>query len=173
MKPKHQRLLLLSCGLVGLGVAVFLVAGAFRDNLVFFYSPSDLMAKPPPSQQRLRVGGLVEKNSTLQDGERVSFNITDNATVLTIKYTGLLPDLFREGQGVVAEGYLQAPGVFQADAVLTKHDENYMPKEVQDSWIAAVPAGARNDDPNPSLRTWRPDEAISESQCGGVWRDAR
>lgn len=132
MKPKHQRLLIICLGLMGLGIALFLVSIAFRDNLVFFYTPSDLSQKKIHPEQRLRVGGLVEKNSLKQDGQKVSFQITDQENVLKITYTGLLPDLFREGQGVVVEGYLSEPDLFQAETVLAKHDENYMPKEVAD-----------------------------------------
>lgn len=132
MKPKHQRLLIICLGLMSLGIALFLVSIAFRDNLVFFYTPSDLSQKKIHPEQRLRVGGLVEKNSLKQDGQKVSFQITDQENVLKITYTGLLPDLFREGQGVVVEGYLSEPDLFQAETVLAKHDENYMPKEVAD-----------------------------------------
>ena len=133
MKPKHQRLLMICAGLLGLGIAIFLVSMAFRDNLVFFYTPSELAEKKIHPKQRLRVGGIVEKNSVTQHGENVSFHITDHAKVLKVNYTGLLPDLFREGQGVVVEGHLSNPDIFQAESVLAKHDENYMPKEVADS----------------------------------------
>ncbi|MBX9786635.1 MAG: cytochrome c maturation protein CcmE [Alphaproteobacteria bacterium] len=132
MKPKQQRFLIIFMGLVGLGIAIFLVSIAFRDNLVFFYTPSDLSQKKIHPEQRLRVGGLVEKNSLRQHGQKVTFHITDHAKVLKVNYTGLLPDLFREGQGVVVEGHLSEPSTFQAEAVLAKHDENYMPKEVAD-----------------------------------------
>ncbi len=132
MKPKHQRLLIIFLALLGLGIALFLVSIAFRDNLVFFYTPSDLSQKKIHPEQRLRVGGLVEKNSLRQHGQKVTFHITDQEKVLKINYTGLLPDLFREGQGVVVEGHLSEPGTFQAETVLAKHDENYMPKEVAD-----------------------------------------
>jgi len=132
MKPKHQRLLIITLALIGLGIAIFLVSIAFRDNLVFFYTPSDLSQKKIHPEQRLRVGGLVEKNSLRQHGQKVSFLITDQENVLKINYTGLLPDLFREGQGVVVEGHLSKPDLFQAETVLAKHDENYMPKEVAD-----------------------------------------
>jgi cytochrome c-type biogenesis protein CcmE len=132
MKPKHQRFLIIFLGLVGLGTAIFLVSIAFRDNLVFFYTPTDLSQKKIHPEQRLRVGGLVEKNSLRQHDQKVTFHITDHATVLKVNYTGLLPDLFREGQGVVVEGHLSEPGTFQAETVLAKHDENYMPKEVAD-----------------------------------------
>lgn len=132
MKPKHQRFLIIFMGLVGLGTAIFLISIAFRDNLVFFYTPSDLSQKKIHPEQRLRVGGLVEKNSLRQHGQKVTFHITDHAKVLKIHYTGLLPDLFREEQGVVVEGHLSKSGLFQAETVLAKHDENYMPKEVAD-----------------------------------------
>ena len=132
MKPKHQRFLIIFLGLVGLGIAIFLVSIAFRDNLVFFYTPSDLSQKEIHPGQRLRVGGIVEENSVIHQGENVSFYITDHAKVLKVNYAGLLPDLFREGQGVVVEGHLSEPNLFQAETVLAKHDENYMPKEVAD-----------------------------------------
>jgi cytochrome c-type biogenesis protein CcmE len=130
VKPKHQRLLLICSALVGLGIAASLILIAFQDTLVFFYSPSDLLQKNISPQQRIRVGGLVEIQSTQQRGEKVHFRITDQKESLSVSYQGLLPDLFKEGQGVVAEGYLMGPAHFQAETVLAKHDETYMPKEV-------------------------------------------
>ena len=108
---------------------------AFSDNLVFFYSPSDLKTKAVAADRRVRIGGLVEMQSLSRgpDGRRVSFRVTDGASVLAVVYDGMLPDLFREGQGVVAEGTLDSGGMFKADSVLAKHDENYMPKEVADA----------------------------------------
>ena len=132
MTRKQQRLGLLALGMAALGGATALVLVAFSDNLVFFYSPSELKAKAVMPDRRVRIGGLVEKESLKHgvDGRRVSFRVTDGATDLGVVYDGLLPDLFREGQGVVVEGKLRADGVFAAATVLAKHDENYMPREV-------------------------------------------
>jgi cytochrome c-type biogenesis protein CcmE len=132
MKRKHKRLAILLLGLTALGGATALVLAAFSDNLVFFYSPSDLATKPH-SGQRIRIGGLVELQSLAQDGRHVSFRVTDGKTDVAVAYDGALPDLFREGQGVVAEGRLDADGVFVASTVLAKHDERYMPPEVVDA----------------------------------------
>jgi cytochrome c-type biogenesis protein CcmE len=132
MKPKHQRLVLICSTLVGLGLSLTLILLAFQDSLVFFYTPSDLLEKTIHPQQRIRVGGLVGVGSTHRNGENVRFQITDKQKSIMVSYQGLLPDLFREGQGVVAEGHLITPPHFQALAVLAKHDENYMPKEVAD-----------------------------------------
>ena len=132
VKPKHQRLLLISLVLLGLGLTTFLMLTAFRETLVFYYSPSDLPHKKISRQQRLRIGGLVALDSLHQEGTLVQFDIKDNQETLHVSYQGLLPDLFREGQGVIIEGYLLKPTQFQAETVLAKHDENYMPKEVAD-----------------------------------------
>jgi cytochrome c-type biogenesis protein CcmE len=130
MKRKHKRLTILLLGLAALGGATALVLAAFSDNLVFFYSPSELAAKPLSTGQRIRIGGLVEIHSVAHDGSRVAFRVTDGKTDMAVTYDGALPDLFREGQGVVAEGRLGADGVFVAGTVLAKHDERYMPPEV-------------------------------------------
>lgn len=132
MKQKHQRLLFVSGGLLGLGLGVFLTLTAFREALIFYYAPSDLTHKSISPLTRIRVGGLVEARSVKPQGESVTFKITDRAYVLRVTYRGILPDLFREGQGVVAEGYLVSPTEFKAETVLAKHDEKYMPKEVAD-----------------------------------------
>jgi cytochrome c-type biogenesis protein CcmE len=132
VKPKHQRLVLISGGLLGLGLAAFLALTALRDNIVFFYTPSDLQHKKVLSTQRIRVGGLVESHSVFKEAEKVQFTITDKSQIIRVTYHGLLPDLFREGQGVVVEGHLLQPSLFQADTVMAKHDENYMPKDVAD-----------------------------------------
>jgi cytochrome c-type biogenesis protein CcmE len=117
-------------GLAALGGATALVAAAFRDNLVFFYSPSELAARPVIAAQRIRIGGLVENQTfAKQDGSHISFRVTDGKTDIAVTYDGILPDLFREGQGVVAEGRIK-DGVFVASTVLAKHDEKYMPPEV-------------------------------------------
>ncbi len=129
MKRKHKRLTFVVIALVLLAVATALVLSAFKENIVFFYSPTDLTEKKIPLDRRIRVGGLVEKGSIKKSGIITTFRITDNANVIKATYTGILPDLFREGKGVVAEGVM-AGGVFKADEVLAKHDENYMPPEV-------------------------------------------
>ena len=133
MKPKHQRLLGISIGGACLGLALFLVLNAFDDNLVFFYSPTDLKIKNISSNQRIRIGGLVQESSLVHGDEVISFTVTDHENIITVNYSGLLPDLFREGQGIVAEGQLISPTHFEATSVLAKHDENYMPPEVQKS----------------------------------------
>ena len=135
MTRKKRRLYLLALSLTGLGVAAALTLTAFQDNLLFFYSPSDLQARPVAVDQRFRLGGLVAAESfeSLPDGITKSFVVTDMAHTVPVVFSGILPDLFREGQGVVAEGRLRADGVFEASDVLAKHDENYMPREVADA----------------------------------------
>ena len=134
MTRKQKRLSLILAGLVLLSIAAGLVLYAMRDSIVFFYTPSELAEKTLTPGQRLRLGGLVEKGSVQKaDGATVNFIVTDTIKTLSVTYTGQLPDLFREGQGVVAEGTLDASGIFKADMVLAKHDENYMPKELKDS----------------------------------------
>ena len=135
MTRKQQRLGLLALGMAALGGATVLVLSAFNDNLVFFYSPTELKAKAVAADRRVRIGGLVEPDSLSRgaDGGSVSFRITDGADDVAVVYQGLLPDLFREGQGAVAEGKLRPDGVFAASSVLAKHDENYMPREVVDA----------------------------------------
>lgn len=131
MKRRHKRIGIIIVGLAGLGVAAYLVASAFRNNLVFFFSPTQVAAKEAPVNRKFRIGGLVE-NGTLQrdnDGLTVRFTVTDTAASIPVVYKGILPDLFKEGRGCVAQGHLGADGVFQADEVLAKHDENYMPPE--------------------------------------------
>jgi cytochrome c-type biogenesis protein CcmE len=135
MSRKRRRLLALLVGLGLLGAATAMVLAAFNDNLVFFYGPSDLAAKAIPPGRRIRIGGLVEQQSLVRaaDGHSLDFRVTDGKTDLKVVYDGVLPDLFREGQGVVAEGRLRADGVFVATSVLAKHDEKYMPPEVADA----------------------------------------
>jgi cytochrome c-type biogenesis protein CcmE len=122
-------------GLAALGIAAALVLNAFQSNLVFFFSPSQIAANEAPRERSFRVGGLVEEGSLKRDssGLSVSFVVTDLAKTLPVTYTGLLPDLFKEGKGVVAQGKLGADGVFRADQVLAKHDENYMPPEAAEA----------------------------------------
>jgi len=131
MKARHQRLLLVALALLSLGLAAWLVLSAFQKNLVFFYTPSQVQAGVAPAQHSFRVGGLVEAGSLRHqpDGSGVSFVITDRVQRLPVYYRGLLPDLFKEGKGVVAQGRLGAGQVLVADEVLAKHDENYMPPE--------------------------------------------
>jgi cytochrome c-type biogenesis protein CcmE len=130
MKPKRKRLWLLIGSLCVLGAATALVLTALSDNLVFFYSPTEIAAKHPGPDRRLRVGGLVEQGSVKKDGPEVRFVVTDLDKTISVVYRGVLPDLFREGQGVIAEGTLGADGIFTAHEVLAKHDEKYMPPEV-------------------------------------------
>jgi cytochrome c-type biogenesis protein CcmE len=132
VKPKRRRLYFVVAGMLLLGVAAALVLYAMNDTLVFFYSPSELAAKQIPAGRTLRVGGLVETGSVARDadGATIHFRVTDTAQAVPVTYKGILPDLFREGQGVVAEGTMGPDGVFVASEVLAKHDENYMPKEV-------------------------------------------
>ena len=135
MTRKGKRLTLIIGALAVLGVAAGLILFALRDNIVFFYTPSEFARKHPPPGARLRLGGLVKQGSVQRSaGGRVDFAVTDGEQAeLPVVYTGLLPDLFREGQGVVAEGTLGTDGVFHADSVLAKHDERYMPREVADA----------------------------------------
>ena len=130
MTPKRKRLWLLVGSLCVLGAAVALVLSALSDNLVFFYSPTQMAEKHPGPDRRLRIGGLVEQGSVKKQGQEVHFVVTDLRKSVPVVYRGLLPDLFREGQGVIAEGTLGADGVFTAREVLAKHDEKYMPPEV-------------------------------------------
>jgi len=130
--------------MLALGGAVALVLLALEDTMVYFYSPTDLHAKHVPPGRRLRIGGLVEEGSVMKGGSIVTFRVTDTASVVPVTYTGILPDLFREGQGVVAEGKLEADGVFHATEILAKHDEKYMPKEVAD----AIKTSGQWRDPN-------------------------
>ncbi|GAB2180462.1 hypothetical protein DLREEDagrD3_06850 [Denitratisoma sp. agr-D3] len=131
MTPRRRRLLWVLAGLALLGAVVALVLNAFNDNLVFFHSPSQVLAGQAPKGRVFRLGGLVEKGSVQRqaDGVTVRFLVTDTAQTLPVVYKGILPDLFREGKGVVAQGRLEADGLFHASEVLAKHDENYMPPE--------------------------------------------
>ncbi len=131
MKPRHKRIAFIASGVLCLGVATALVLNAFQSNLVFFHSPSDVLAGKAPKDKAFRVGGMVEKGSVKRvgDGLTVQFMVTDTVKTIPVAYTGTLPDLFREGKGVVAQGRIRPDGVFQASEVLAKHDENYMPPE--------------------------------------------
>jgi cytochrome c-type biogenesis protein CcmE len=133
MKPRHRRFAWIAAGLAVLGVAVALVLNAFQSNLVFFFSPTDVVENRAPQGRTFRIGGLVEERSVKRDGVIVRFNVTDTAKTIPVLYTGILPDLFKEGKGVVAQGKLGSDGVFTASEVLAKHDENYMPPEAADA----------------------------------------
>ncbi|MDO8838482.1 MAG: cytochrome c maturation protein CcmE [Parvibaculum sp.] len=134
MTRKQRRAAFIAVGLAILALAVGLVLYAMRDSIVFFYSPSDVVEREVAPGQRIRLGGLVETGSveTLSDGA-ARFNVTDMVETITVSYRGILPDLFRENQGVIAEGMLLEDGTFAADTVLAKHDETYMPPEVVDA----------------------------------------
>ena len=131
MKRRHKRITFILAGLAGLGIAAALVLNAFQNNLVFFFSPSQVVAKEAPLNRTFRVGGLVEQGTLKRDndGLTVRFTVTDTAKSVPVIYKGILPDLFKEGRGCVAQGRIGNDGVFYADQVLAKHDENYMPPE--------------------------------------------
>ena len=135
MKPRHKRIIAIVGGLAVLGIAAALVLTAFQKNLVFFFTPTQVAANEAPQGRTFRIGGLVEKGSVKRqpDGVSVAFIVTDTAKSIPVVYRGSLPDLFREGKGVVAQGQLGADGVFRANEVLAKHDENYMPPEAKDA----------------------------------------
>ena len=135
MRPKRRRLYFVLAGMSALAVAFAGALAAVEDNLVFFNSPPDVYAKEVPQDRRFRLGGLVEEQSVArsQDGLTTTFRVTDLNRAVPVAYTGILPDLFREGQGIVADGRLTADGTFVADNVLAKHDENYMPPEVAEA----------------------------------------
>ncbi|HKE38992.1 MAG TPA: cytochrome c maturation protein CcmE [Casimicrobiaceae bacterium] len=133
MKPRTRRFAWIAAGLAALGVAAALVLNAFQSNLVFFFTPTQVAAKEAPQGRAFRIGGLVEAGSLKRepDSLTVRFRVTDTAQTIPVSYTGLLPDLFKEGKGVVAQGTLGPDGVFHATEVLAKHDENYMPPEAK------------------------------------------
>lgn len=137
MTPKNARAMMIFAGLGFLALAATLALTALEDNIVFFRAPSELAEKPVAAGVALRVGGLVSEGSVQRDGLNVRFEITDLAHQVDVRFTGMLPDLFREGQGVVAEGRFNASGIFLADTVLAKHDETYMPPEVADALKAS------------------------------------
>ncbi|KGM40754.1 cytochrome C biogenesis protein CcmE [Aquabacterium sp. NJ1] len=143
MTPRKKRLTLILGGLAILGVATALVLNAFQKNLVFFFTPSQIVAKEAPLDRTFRLGGLVEKGSVTRDGVMVNFVVTDTFRKVSVRYQGILPDLFKEGKGVVAQGKLGPDGVFVAQEVLAKHDENYMPPEAAEALKRAAQANAR------------------------------
>ena len=153
MTPKQTRLAAIIGGLAFLAIAAGFALTALEENIVFFRSPSELAAKPAVPGESLRIGGLVGEGSVSRDGLRASFQVTDLAHHINVTYEGMLPDLFREGQGVVAEGRFTADGLFVADTVLAKHDETYMPPEVAE----ALEKSGKYNQPHPQ----------SSSQVGG------
>ena len=144
MKPRWKRLAAIVAGVAALGVATTLVLNAFQSNLVFFFTPTQVASKEAPQGRAFRLGGLVELGSVVRgrDGLDVRFTVTDTARSVPVAYRGFLPDLFREGKGVVAQGRLDAEGVFHASEVLAKHDENYMPPEAAEALRKANQSGA-------------------------------
>jgi cytochrome c-type biogenesis protein CcmE len=133
MKPKHQRLIFVAVSVVFLCIAAIFTLKAFRNNIVYFYSTTEVHSRNPARDKLLRTGGIIKNGTLMRMGkEHVNFTLTDGKTDLSVVYNGMLPGLFRDGQGVVAEGYLLTPDIFEATTVLTKHDEKYMPKEVVD-----------------------------------------
>ena len=135
MKPRHKRLAAIAFGIAALGIAAALVLSAFQQNLVFFFTPTQVAANEAPQGRTFRIGGLVEPGSVKRqpDGVTVQFVVTDTAKTIPVTYRGVLPDLFREGKGVVTQGRLGADGMFVASEVLAKHDENYMPPEAAEA----------------------------------------
>ena len=135
MKARHRRFMWIALGLCVIGVAVTLVLRAFNSNLVFFFTPSEVAENKAPADRTFRIGGLVTAGSVKRqsDGLTVTFAVTDMAKTIPVSYTGILPDLFKEGKGVVAQGKLGQDGVFRAAEVLAKHDENYMPPEAAEA----------------------------------------
>ena len=153
MKPRHKRLAIAAGLVAAVGVAAALVLDAFQSNLVFFYSPSQVASNEAPSARTFRIGGMVESGTLRREGKVATFVVTDTAKSIPVRYEGILPDLFKEGKGVVAQGKLDG-GVFVAREVLAKHDENYMPPE-------AAEALKRAQQGNPKL---------AESMSGGAMR---
>mgnify|MGYP003573340956 FL=1 len=143
MKARHKRFVFVALAIVGVGVAATLAINSMRSNMSYFFSPSKVIAKEAPTDAVFRLGGLVVEKSLArqEDGLTVVFDVTDNAETVKVSYTGILPDLFGEGQGVVTKGRLGDDGVFYAEEVLAKHDESYMPPEVADSLQTAHAEG--------------------------------
>ena len=140
MKSRHQRIFGIGLGLLLLCGALFFVLNAFQSNLVFFFTPTQVAAGEAPKEGHFRVGGLVKEGSIQRDGMSVAFVVTDTQREVPVRYVGLLPDLFKEGKGVVAQGRLDAQGLMTASEVLAKHDENYMPPEAQHALDEAAQA---------------------------------
>ncbi len=133
MKARHKRLAIIVAGIALLAIAATLLLQSFQSNLVFFFSPTEVAQGKAPKEGNYRIGGLVEVGSIVRNGTQVSFQVTDTANKMDVVYTGILPDLFKEGKGVVAQGKEGSNGVFEADQVLAKHDENYMPPEAAEA----------------------------------------
>jgi cytochrome c-type biogenesis protein CcmE len=142
MKPRHQRFLLITLGIAALAIAGMFVLNAFQSNLVFFFTPTQVSQGEAPKGRAFRVGGMVKEGSLKKDGENVEFVVTDFAHDVPVSYKGLLPDLFKEGKGVVAQGKLSGDNQFTASEVLAKHDENYMPPEAKHALDKAEAAKA-------------------------------
>jgi cytochrome c-type biogenesis protein CcmE len=142
MKSRHKKLLVIVLGVAGLGIAATLILNAFQSNLVFFFSPTQVANGEAPTDRAFRIGGLVEDGSVKRDpdGLTVRFMVTDTAKTIPVVYKGILPDLFKEGKGVVAEGRLGTDGLFTSTQVLAKHDENYMPPEAAQALEQAAKA---------------------------------
>ena len=139
MKPRHKKISLIAIAVIGLSLVTLLILNAFKGNIVYFHSPTDIKAGKAPVNQTFRLGGMVKDGTVKHNAEglKVSFTVTDTLKDIDVAYEGILPDLFREGQGVVAEGKLDKNGLFKADKVLAKHDENYMPPEAKAALDAA------------------------------------
>ncbi len=142
MKPRYRRLTIATAAVAVIGVALYLVLSAFQSNLVFFYSPSQIAAHEAPTGRTFRLGGLVEVGSVKRAGLNVNFVVTDTVKTVAVQYAGILPDLFKEGKGVVAQGQLRN-GIFEAKEVLAKHDENYMPPEAAEALKNASKTNAK------------------------------
>jgi len=142
LKPRHKRAALIVAALAAVGIAATLILNAFRSNIVFFYTPTQIATKEAPIGRGFRVGGMVQEGSLKRDGVNVQFVVTDRAKSVPVSYTGILPDLFKEGKGVVAQGKLDNEGIFHATEVLAKHDENYMPPEAADALKRAQKSAA-------------------------------
>jgi len=145
MKARHKRMMFIVLGLVAVAAIAALILNALQSNINHFYSPTEVVANEAPNDRTFRLGGLVEVDSVKRedDGLTVHFNVTDSAEIVTVKYTGILPDLFSEGQGVVAQGKLGTGGTFEAEEVLAKHDETYMPPEVAEALEKAESAAVQ------------------------------
>ena len=164
MMPRIKRLSILCLALCAIGIAVALVLNAFRSNIVFFFTPTQVVGEEAPKHRNFRVGGLVVPGSLHRDGINVSFQVTDTAKTIPVRYQGILPDLFKDGKGVVAQGQLDVDGVFVAHEILAKHDENYMPPESADAIARAKSkvAGANS----LTIQASRHNEAIPANVSG-------
>ena len=144
MKPRHRRLIMIGGGLAAVAAIAALVLNAFQSNLVFFYSPTQVANREAPEGRTFRIGGMVEMGSVQRNGTQVQFVVTDTAKTLPVRFEGILPDLFKEGKGAVAQGRLGQDGTFIASEVLAKNDENYMPPEAAEAMAKAKAAGKQS-----------------------------